>query len=120
MEKKYKRQEMDADEARELLYGIRDGRIKYEEVDWGIETGLLLNDKGEVIATCNKATIGSPLDIREVRAIKTCYWDNELIEQGTITKIKYGGGSSWRLLINGVYVPFYKDDLMKYFEAVNS
>ena len=37
MEKKYKRQEMDADEARELLYDIRDGRIKYEEVDWGDE-----------------------------------------------------------------------------------
>lgn len=38
MEKKYKRQEMDADEVRELLYDIRDGRIKYEEVDWGDET----------------------------------------------------------------------------------
>lgn len=37
MDKKYKRQEMDADEARELLYDIRDGRIKYEEVDWGNE-----------------------------------------------------------------------------------
>lgn len=38
MEKKYKRQNMDADEARELLYDIRDGRVKYEEVDWGDET----------------------------------------------------------------------------------
>ena len=84
-----------------------------------IEKGLLFNDEGEVIAACGRCTIGSPLDIREVRAIKTCYWDNELIEQGAITKIKYGGDSSWKLLINGVYVPFYKEDLMKYFEAVN-
>ena len=38
MEKKYKRQEMDADEVRELLYNIRDGKVKYEEVDWGDET----------------------------------------------------------------------------------
>ena len=84
--------------------------------------GALYNNKGEIIATCNKGTIGSPLDIRKVRAIKTCYWDNKLIEQGTITKIQYGGGSyqnSWKLLINGIYVPFYKDDLMKYFEAIN-
>lgn len=84
-----------------------------------IEKGLLFNDKGEEIAACGKCTIGSPLDTREVRAIKTCYWDNELIEQGTITKIKYGGGPTWELLINGVYVSFYKKDLMKYFEAVN-
>lgn len=90
-----------------------------ENTQYRIEKGLLFNGKGEEIAACGKCTIGSPLDIREVRAIKTCYWDNELIKQGTITKIKYGGGPSWRLLINGVYVPFYKDDLMKYFEAVN-
>jgi hypothetical protein len=97
------------------MNSIETGRIT-------IESGTLLNDKGEEIATCGRCTIGSPLDIREVRAIKTCYWDNKLIEQGTITKIKYGGGSyrdSWELLINGIYIPFYKDDLMKYFEAIN-
>lgn len=98
---------------------IETGRISIEN---GIESGVLFNDKGEIVATCNKGTIGSPLDIREVRAIKTCYWDNKLIEQGTITKIKYGGDSyrdSWKLLVDDVYIPFYKDDLMKYFEAVN-
>ena len=41
MEKKYKRQEMDADEARELLCDIRDGRIKSEEVDWGDEANRI-------------------------------------------------------------------------------
>jgi hypothetical protein len=37
MEKKYKILEMDADEARDLLYDIRDGKVKYEEVEWGKE-----------------------------------------------------------------------------------
>ena len=94
-----------------------------ENKQYRIEKGVLLNDKKEVIAHCSSGVASPPksLNIRLVRAKEDSTWDGHYIPAGTITKINYNTYSwhSWRLLVNGVFIPFYKDELERYFEPVN-
>lgn len=94
-----------------------------ENRQYRIETGRLLTDEGEVIARCTGG-VASPsksLNVRLVRAKVGGTWNGHHIPAGTVTKINYNTSSwhSWYLLIEGSYVPFYKDELEKYFEPIN-
>lgn len=88
-----------------------------------IESGTLLNDKGEVIATCTDGYASPPksLNIRLVRAKTNGTWAGNYIPAGTITKINYDIPSrhSWYLLVGGAFVPFYRNEIEKCFEPVN-
>ena len=96
-----------------------------ENRQYRIETGRLLDDKGEEIAHCTAGVaVAIPpksLCTRLVIARIDGTWDGNHIPAGTITKINYDIPSrhSWYLLVGGSYVPFYKDELEKYFEPVN-
>lgn len=98
------------------MNSIETGRIK-------IESGTLFNDKGEEIATCTGGYASPPksLNVRLVRAKTNGTWAGNYIPAGTITKINYDIPSrhSWYLLVGGAFVPFYKNELEKYFEPIN-
>lgn len=94
-----------------------------ENKQYRIEKGVLLNAEGEVIAHCSSGVASPPKSLctRLVMAKVDGTWGGNYIPAGTITKIKYDIPSthSWYLLIGDSYVPFYKDELIAYFEPVN-
>lgn len=94
-----------------------------ENEHYRIEKGILFGDKEEVIACCTGGVARLPksLNTRLVRAKVNGTWAGNYIPAGTITKINYNVPSrhSWYLLIGNSYVPFYKDELERYFEPVN-
>lgn len=94
-----------------------------ENMQYRIESGVLLNADGEEIAHCTDGVAFPPKSLctRLVMAKVDGTWGGNYIPAGTITKIKYDIPSthSWYLLIGDSYVPFYKDELIAYFEPIN-
>ena len=83
--------------------------------NYDINNNLIATTKGKV-----KIEQRFPINIREVRAIKNGIWSDYLIKKGDITKINFNCPYkySWYLLVNGTYVAYDSDELMRNFEAV--
>ena len=94
-----------------------------ENGQYRIESGVLLDAEGEVIARCTGGVASPPksLNVRLVRAKVGGTWAGNYIPAGTITKINYDIPSrhSWYLLVGGAFVPFYRHEIEKYFEPIN-